>query len=90
MKQQYLFLSALLAASVQAFVPAVVTRTPLASTQQRHQRQRPLAAVADIGSEGEFDKAVKGAGDKLVIVDYSTTWCGPCKGVCCDVGCRQQ
>ena len=36
-------------------------------------------AVKDIGSEGAFDNEVKSAGDKLVVVDYSTTWCGPCK-----------
>jgi len=36
-------------------------------------------AVQDIGSEAAFDATVQGAGDKLVVVDYSTTWCGPCK-----------
>jgi len=38
-----------------------------------------LNAVADIGSEGAFDKTIKNAGNKLVVIDYSTTWCGPCK-----------
>ena len=33
----------------------------------------------DIKNEGEFDKTVKSAGASLVVVDYSTTWCGPCK-----------
>lgn len=36
-------------------------------------------AVAEICSIGELDEVVKTAGDKLVVVDYSTTWCGPCK-----------
>lgn len=36
-------------------------------------------AAIDIGSEGDFDAKISSAGDKLVIVDYSTTWCGPCK-----------
>jgi thiol-disulfide isomerase/thioredoxin len=40
-----------------------------------------LAAVTDIGSEAAFDKTIKNAGSSLVIVDYSTTWCGPCKGM---------
>lgn len=40
-----------------------------------------LDAVIDIGSEAAFDKTIKSAGSALVIVDYSTTWCGPCKGV---------
>eukprot|EP00640_Fibrocapsa_japonica_P005927 CAMPEP_0113943346 /NCGR_PEP_ID=MMETSP1339-20121228/23198_1 /TAXON_ID=94617 /ORGANISM="Fibrocapsa japonica" /LENGTH=112 /DNA_ID=CAMNT_0000948191 /DNA_START=241 /DNA_END=579 /DNA_ORIENTATION=- /assembly_acc=CAM_ASM_000762 len=38
------------------------------------------AAVTDIQSVGDFDKAVNdAAGDSLVVVDFSTTWCGPCK-----------
>jgi thioredoxin 1 len=36
-------------------------------------------AVADVDSEAAFDKTVKGAGASLVVIDYSTTWCGPCK-----------
>ena len=40
-----------------------------------------LDAVIDIGSEDAFDKTIKKA-TGLVVVDYSTTWCGPCKGVC--------
>ena len=39
-----------------------------------------LNAVIDIGSEDAFDKTIKTASG-LVVVDYSTTWCGPCKGV---------
>ena len=35
--------------------------------------------VIDIGSEAAFDMAVSSAGSALVVVDYSTTWCGPCK-----------
>lgn len=38
-----------------------------------------LQAVKDVGSESEFDSTVKSAGGSLVVVDYSTTWCGPCK-----------
>jgi len=36
-------------------------------------------AVADITSESEFDAKISDSGDSLVVVDYSTTWCGPCK-----------
>ncbi|KAL9191365.1 hypothetical protein ACHAXT_001071 [Thalassiosira profunda] len=39
----------------------------------------PLMAVLDVDSEAEFDKKISGAGDSLVVIDYSTTWCGPCK-----------
>lgn len=41
---------------------------------------RPLKmAVLDVDSEAEFDKNISSAGQKLVVIDYSTTWCGPCK-----------
>ena len=36
--------------------------------------------VVDIDSEDAFDKTISSAGSSLVVVDYSTTWCGPCKG----------
>ena len=45
-----------------------------------------LNAVIDIGSEDAFDKTIKSASG-LVVVDYSTTWCGPCKGVLCVCRC---
>lgn len=35
--------------------------------------------VVDIDSEASFDNTIKSAGSALVVVDYSTTWCGPCK-----------
>ena len=55
--------------SANAFVPSAMSRAA----------PRSLMAVADIDSEAKFDDAISGAGDKLVVVDYSTTWCGPCK-----------
>eukprot|EP00608_Synchroma_pusillum_P009169 CAMPEP_0198427596 /NCGR_PEP_ID=MMETSP1452-20131203/6018_1 /TAXON_ID=1181717 /ORGANISM="Synchroma pusillum, Strain CCMP3072" /LENGTH=145 /DNA_ID=CAMNT_0044147973 /DNA_START=27 /DNA_END=464 /DNA_ORIENTATION=- len=36
-------------------------------------------AVLEVGSTTQFDEAIKASGDALVVVDYSTTWCGPCK-----------
>ena len=35
--------------------------------------------VVDIDSEASFDSTITSAGSNLVVVDYSTTWCGPCK-----------
>merc|ERR1719454_1335930 len=39
----------------------------------------PQAVVIEISSQEEFDKALDGAGGSLVVIDYSTSWCGPCK-----------
>lgn len=40
---------------------------------------QPQAVVIEISSQEEFDKALDGAGGSLVVIDYSTSWCGPCK-----------
>jgi hypothetical protein len=32
--------------------------------------------VVDIDSEAAFDKTISNAGGALVVIDYSTTWCG--------------
>ena len=67
-----------------AFTSPAVT----VSLQQRAARTSSLAAVIDIGSEDAFDKTIKKAGGGVVVIDYSTTWCGPCKGVCVGLDAR--
>ncbi|CAN0130877.1 unnamed protein product [Phaeothamnion confervicola] len=48
-------------------------------TRARPSATAPRMAVLDVGSEEDLDKALMSAGSSLVVVDYSTTWCGPCK-----------
>lgn len=56
----------------------------LGSSQVAHRPSRShthlTMRVVDITSEASFDSTISSSGDSLVIVDYSTTWCGPCKG----------
>uniref|UniRef100_A0A7S4M2U2 Thioredoxin domain-containing protein n=2 Tax=Prymnesium polylepis TaxID=72548 RepID=A0A7S4M2U2_9EUKA len=53
-------------------------RSRVASSAVRNSR-RIEAVVIDISSTDEFNDALETAGDSLVVIDYSTSWCGPCK-----------
>lgn len=58
-------------------------RRPAAATPLRHQshqhRNHPQMVVIDVCSIADMDQVLEGADNSLVVVDYSTTWCGPCK-----------
>ena len=65
---------ALLATGAAAWTPAPAI-SGRAVSRARDTRCR---AMTEIGSEQAFDDIVQKT-DKLVVVDFATTWCGPCK-----------
>lgn len=65
--------AAILFATSEGFSPG---NSIVGRTQAVPSRSSPLVvrATQDIDSEAAFDAAIEKAGDKLVVVDYSTTW----------------
>lgn len=76
----YTFIMTRSLATIAFAAAAITSATAFApSAPASRAAPRPLMAVADITNESEFDAKINGSGDSLVVVDYSTTWCGPCK-----------
>ncbi|KAA8491922.1 Thioredoxin [Porphyridium purpureum] len=59
---------------------SVAPKTAIARAARSGSRRAHLnMMVTEIESKAGFDAALSSAGDALVVIDYSTTWCGPCK-----------
>lgn len=71
--------AAVAAAPASAFSNAFLGSRPAAVVRQPASSSALSMRVIDIDSPDAFDKTIESAGSALVVIDYSTTWCGPCK-----------
>ena len=74
-----IFTLCLLVASAEAFSFASSPLQSRTAVIQQTRHRSVAAVVVDITSTDEFNNALETAGDSLVVIDYSTSWCGPCK-----------
>jgi len=65
--------------TVLVFLPQILGFITFNKISSKSQFSKILNAVREIGSTTELDSIIATSGTSLIIVDYSTTWCGPCK-----------
>jgi len=73
-----LLLNCLALAGAFSVTGGALHRSPAAAAAAGR-RTSCISAVDQIMSQSEFDKIIADAGDSLVVIDFATSWCGPCK-----------
>jgi thiol-disulfide isomerase/thioredoxin len=61
-----------------AFMPTSYAAYQISARVERVVLRGGGDLVKSVGTKAEFDEILKSSGDKLVVVDFTAVWCGPC------------